>query len=448
MSSLKKQAIRGTVWTIGGFGASQVLRFASNLILTRLLLPEMFGLIALVYVFITGLHLFSDIGLGPSIIQNKRGDDPTFLNTAWTMQVIRAIGLWFISFLIAWPIATFYKEPQLLWLIPIVGSVSFIDGFQSTATATLSRHLAIGKLTIFEFVLQLFSTAVMLLWAWFHPSVVALVVGNIAQAVVRTVWSHRLVPGQSNRFAWERESVKEIFSFGKWIFFSTMMTFLAGQADKLILGKLFTFTLLGVYNIAFTLADIPRQVILRIGSAVIFPVISKQADLPRQELRAKILQKRWLLLLGSAVVLVIPVSFGDLFISVLYDNRYADARWMMPILAVGLWHTLLYSTMSPALLAIGKPIYGSYGYLLTFLNISIVLPIGFSLNGKLGAMIVLALSDLPLYGAVMYGLWREKLSCVQQDIKATAVFLGLLTLVLMGRFTLGFGFPLDAILSR
>jgi O-antigen/teichoic acid export membrane protein len=112
MSSIKKLAIRGAVWTIASYGTSQILRFGSNLILTRLFIPDVFGLMALVYVFISGLHLFSDIGIGTSIIQNKRGDDPVFLNTAWTMQVIRGVGLWICSFLIAWPVAAFYAKPN------------------------------------------------------------------------------------------------------------------------------------------------------------------------------------------------------------------------------------------------------------------------------------------------------------------------------------------------
>jgi hypothetical protein len=77
-SSLKKKAIRGTAWTLFGYGGSQALRLVSNLILTRLLVPEVFGLMALVQTFQIGLTLFSDIGIAPSIIQNKRGEDPTF----------------------------------------------------------------------------------------------------------------------------------------------------------------------------------------------------------------------------------------------------------------------------------------------------------------------------------------------------------------------------------
>lgn len=150
MSPLKKLAVRGMVWTIAGYGASQILRLGSNLILTRLLFPELFGLMTLVNIFITGLHLFSDIGVGPSIIQNKRGDDPVFLNTAWTLQVIRSFGIWLCCILLAWPVANFYDMPQLLWLIPLVGLNTIINGFNSTALYTLNRHMAIAQLAIFE----------------------------------------------------------------------------------------------------------------------------------------------------------------------------------------------------------------------------------------------------------------------------------------------------------
>ena len=67
---------------------------ASNLILTRLLFPEAFGLMALGSVVLVGLQMFSDAGIGPSIAQSPRGDDPEFLDTAWTAQVLRGVILW------------------------------------------------------------------------------------------------------------------------------------------------------------------------------------------------------------------------------------------------------------------------------------------------------------------------------------------------------------------
>lgn len=78
MLTLKKQAIQGIVWIIAGYGISQFVRLSSNLILTRILVPEIFGLMALMHAFVIGLSMFSDIGIGPSIIQNKRGNDQIF----------------------------------------------------------------------------------------------------------------------------------------------------------------------------------------------------------------------------------------------------------------------------------------------------------------------------------------------------------------------------------
>ncbi|MEM9567949.1 MAG: oligosaccharide flippase family protein, partial [Cyanobacteria bacterium P01_E01_bin.34] len=103
--SLKSTAVRGVLWTVAAFGSQQVLRFASNLILTRLLIPEFFGLMALVNSLRLGLELFSDVGIGQNIIQSPRGEDPLFLNTAWSIQIIRGILLWLACWAIAQPIA-------------------------------------------------------------------------------------------------------------------------------------------------------------------------------------------------------------------------------------------------------------------------------------------------------------------------------------------------------
>src|SRR5687767_15876104 len=94
MLTLKRQVVKGVAWIVIGYGVSQFIRLGSNLILTRLLVPEIFGLIALMHAFIIGMSMFSDIGLRPSIIQSKRSNDPVFLNTAWTMQFIRGVILW------------------------------------------------------------------------------------------------------------------------------------------------------------------------------------------------------------------------------------------------------------------------------------------------------------------------------------------------------------------
>src|SRR5690554_1654660 len=99
---------------MGGYGTAQLLRLASNVILAKLLFPEAFGLMVLVAIFMQGIAMFSDIGILPSIIQNKRGDDPAFLNTAWTIQVIRGVLIWIVACIGAYPYALIYNEPLLM----------------------------------------------------------------------------------------------------------------------------------------------------------------------------------------------------------------------------------------------------------------------------------------------------------------------------------------------
>ncbi|MEG4350568.1 oligosaccharide flippase family protein [Microcoleus sp. LAD1_D3] len=445
MSSEKKLAIKGAAWTIASYGSSQIIRFGSNLILTRLLLPELFGLVGLSYVFITGINLFTDIGLGPSIIQNKRGEDPQFLNTAWTLQVIRSLFIFICLIIITQPVASFYEEPRLLWLIPIIGINSLLGGFKSTATASLERKMAVKKVVIFELVIQIVSTTVMIVWAWFDRSIWAILVAGFTGALMELVWSHFLIPGKSNRFAWDKAAAKEIFSYGKWIFLSTALFFLCSQADRLILGKIFTLTMLGIYGIAFTLGDMPRQVIIAISGRVIFPSISMLAELPREELRAKILKNRKLILIPLAVGLAIFVSFGDQLILILYRKEYAAASWMMPILALGIWHTTLHNMMGSCLLAVGKSQYPAIGNLLTFVNLCISIPLGYYLKGNLGAVIAVALGDLPTYAVTNYGLWKEGLTCFWQDIQLTALFVGVLATLLGCRVVFNLGLPIDKI---
>jgi O-antigen/teichoic acid export membrane protein len=445
-ATLRKQAIRGTIWTISGYGLSQILRLGSNLFLTHLLAPEIFGFMALVSTFIAGLHLFSDIGVGPNIIQSERGDDPRFLNTAWTLQVIRSIGIWLCCLLLTWPVSCFYQEPKLLWLIPIIGFCTVMSGFSSTAVYTLNRHMAIGRLAVFDLTKQVISIAGMIIWASLNPTIWALVFGNILGSLADLIWSYRLIPNSSNHFTWDREAAKSLFSFGRWIFLSTAVTFLGSQADRLILGKLVSFSDLGVYGIALVLASLPAQVISMISSRVILPIFSKLSYFPRATIREKVLKHRRIILFAGSLGLTILVGLGDFLILFLYDERYSQAAWMLPILALGLWPNLLHETTRQALVSIGKTQYEAIGQLLKCLYVCIGIPIGFSLGGILGVVLVIALNDLPLYGVTSYGLWREDLSTFRQDAITTLFLILMLGLLLSSRYALGYGTPISNLL--
>jgi O-antigen/teichoic acid export membrane protein len=438
---MKKLAIRGAVWTIIGYGASQILRFGANLVLTRLLVPEYFGLMSVVNTLLIGLELFSDLGIGQSIIQNKKGEETEFINTAWTLQIIRGFCIWLICLAITFPAAKFYEEPRMLWLVPIMGISSIILGFASPSPSILNRRMALDKVIIFDVIVQLLSLIALTSLAYWFRSLWAFAIGGLFGATVRAIGSYMLVPEKRPKFAWNREVLSELLSFGRWMFLATALMFLAEQADRLIIGKLLSFGLVGVYTIAATLANMPREVIKSLSFRVIFPTISNQTDLPREILRAKILQQRRLIIFAFAILLAALVNVGDLVIARLYDERYTQATWMMPILSCGIWFSVLFYTTSPALLALGKPLYAAQSNGLRFLMISLGMPLAFTLKGTLGVIIVIALSDFPLYLANLYGLWREQLFCFMQDMQGTALFLGMLILFLLIRNHLGFGTP-------
>jgi len=254
---LLARALRSLALTVAGFGGAQVLRLASNLILARLLFPEAFGLMAIVSVVIQGLMQFSDVGVSPAIMQSKRGDDPAFLNTAWTIQALRGVGLWLVACALAWPVAVIYDEPLLLQLLPVAGLSLLITGFNPTALDTAKRHLRWGRVTVIEFAVQITGIVAAVALAWWWHSVWALVVSGVLSAGVALVLFWLFLPGASNRMGWERLAASELISFGKWIFLSTICGFLFNQADKLILGKYLSFDVFGVYNIGFFLASFP-----------------------------------------------------------------------------------------------------------------------------------------------------------------------------------------------
>jgi len=440
-NSIQEKAKKGAIWVIFGVGASQILRFINNLILARLLAPELFGLMAIVNTILIGLNLFSDTGLIYNIVQHKDGDKPEFYNTAWTIQVVRGWTLWIICLGLAWPMASFYEEPRLLWLLPVCGLTTVIEGFRSTAIPLLKRNLSLAKETRFDASMLSIAMVFRIVWALISPTVWALVGGQILGSLVKTVRSFWLMPEIKNRILWNRQAAKDIFSSGRWIFLSTALTFMANQADRLILGKLLGFELLGVYGIAFIMSDIPRLLITKLGNSIIFPLISIYQEQSRGVLRQKILKMRLLMLLASAIALPPLVVLGDIIIHTLYDERYEAAGWMFSVFALALWPTLLYRIGMPCLLGIGKPMYGTAGNLVRVIILVVGLPLGFQYLGVPGAVLVAACSDFPVYLVITFGLWKEKLDFLVQDIVGTLAYSGLTVLLLLARSQLGFGSP-------
>lgn len=425
MSSLEKKAITQSFWVIFGFGGSQFLRLIGNLILTRLLVPELFGLMALVQTFVMGLYLFSDIGITPSIIRSKRGEDPIFLNTAWTIQVFRGVGIWICCLIMTYPVAIFYGETKLLWLIPIIGFTAVISGFSSTSLSSLNRRINLKKLTTIELTTQIISIVITVVWAYFQRSIWALVVGTFVSKIIKVYLSYR-ISNIKHRFVWEKEALQELISFGRWVFVSTAITFLALQSDKLILGKFFPLEILGVYTVALNFAEIPKKIASKLADKILMPAVSQRIDLPRQQLRKKILNKRKFLLIMSMFIVALMFCFGDTLILLLYEENYQDAAWILPLLALGLWPIILVDSIGKSLFSLGKPQYNAFASGFKFIYMCVLLPLVLFNQPISWGIVVIAFNDVPIYLCISYGLIKEGLSCLLQDFVFT---IGLIVLI-------------------
>jgi len=421
-AGLRAKALRGSAWTVLGYGASQAIRLLSNLVLTRLLFPEAFGLMAIIQVFMQGLAMFSDMGTGPSIIQNKRGDEPAFLNTAWTLQVIRGFTLFAITVLISVPIAYMYDEPSLISLMPVAGLAAVISGFNPTKLVTANRKLFLGKLTIIEITSQIVSVGVLILLAWLMRSVWALVFGGILAQITKLVLIHRFIPGPTNRFLWDSDSLKSLVHFGKWIFLSSIVGFFVQQGDKLVLATFMTTAELGVYSIAFFLASAPWALNLKLNQLIFFPIYSQLKGLNSEQLRPKILKAR-LAVCGLLIPpLLILMLFGNHIVMFLYDDRYWGAGWMIQILSMG-YAISVGTNIGPFYLAQGNSKLFLIIVVVKALLMGLCMILGGYLYGVTGVVFGIAASNFVFYifsSAVYsyFNLWLWKL-----DILIVAIIL-------------------------
>lgn len=352
--SLKRRTIEGSAWTTGSYVAGQVLRLANTIILTRLVAPDVIGMMVTINVVLQGLQMFSDIGIGPAIIQNKRGDKMPFLNTAWTIQVGRGFALWIVACLLAWPAAAFYDNAALLWFLPVAGFSAVIDGFASTGPVLLHRQLRLARVTLLDLGSYLVTIVAVLVWAWYSPTVWALIGGTLIGDAVRMIASHLVLPGHRNRLQFIRDDALAMIRFGRWIFISTVLTFLVGTLDRILVPKLMGFDRAGIYGYAIMLAVVPPQFIKSMAMHVVFPALSEIVRERPQQLYRRLFLIR-VMLMGLAMVALVPLIFaGDHLVHLMYPEKFHDAGWMLQILSLGMVGGLMISSYGSALFALGR----------------------------------------------------------------------------------------------
>lgn len=405
---------------MAGFGVSQVIRFGSNLLMTRLLVPEMFGVMAIATLVMYGLALISDVGLGQNIVQSRRGNDPAFLNTAWVVQIMRGVLMWFFGLAVCVfivfanrigvvPTASVYADPLLPYVIAIVSITAMITGFSSTKLAEAGRTLSLGRITQIEIVSQIAGLLCMFAWVSVDRSIWVLVAGSLCSTLTRTILSHVWMRGNTNRWHWDDSAFREILHFGKWIVVSSILGFFVSSADRLLLGGWVNTKLLGVYVIAFYIFSSIEQLLTKVIADVSFPALSEVARERPDELKTQYYRFHQVISTVAYFCAGALMISGQTLIGILYDRRYSEAGWILEILAISIL-TIPVHVSTQCLIALGKPKLVSNFAAIRLAVLLIITPVGFHHFGLVGAVWGITLSyfsylPMSIYYKVKYGLF-------------------------------------------
>ncbi len=408
------QAIVAMFWVLAGTGGTQLVRLASNLLLTRLLFPEVFGVMALVYAVLVFLGQVSDIGLREGVVNSKRISDPTFMQTAWTLQILRSAIIALIAAAVAIPFANFYEQEILAPVLVMIGFSIFITGFKSIGLLAYDKRLDLKTQSIVDIVQLAAGIVVMLIWAWFSPTVWALVGGQIVSSLLEVYFSYRFFKGHHSKIRFEKNALIELFSFGKWIVISSTISFITVQGDRLIMGKWLPIDQLGLYSIASNWAAIVAMISFNLSTRVLHPYFRQKLDAGSDF--SQIHRTRTHLNLAYSAVCIGLAFIGDWLVQFMYDDRYIGAGWMLQVLALGQIARVFTGTLRPFLIACGD----SFSQMVTSTASALILvgffAVGYTLGGPEGMIFGYAFSALLMHPIMIFFAGKHGYHCMLSDM--------------------------------
>lgn len=351
---------------------------------------------------IRGIEIFTETGFGAALIhRQQRFEDAR--DTAFTLWVLRGVGLAAISFLVAPWVAAFYHEDVLQSIVAVIGVSFILTGFNNINTIALQKELDFKRLIYLEQLGGVLSVAISIGLAYWLRDVWALVYGQLASSVISVVLSYVMVPGRP-RFRFDRKIASELFSYGKFMTGLAVVVFLTNQLDSAMIGKLLGMEALGYYTVAYTLANITSTNLSKVIAKVLFPMFSKlQAD--PQQLRVEYVRG-----VRLVVAVVVPISVAIVvlahdIVTALYGVKWATAAVPLQILAIFGCFQALWMLNGYLYNAIGKPhidFYMNSSRLLLVLGLLYPLTLAYGLAGASAAVAI------PMAAQFVAGVYLSK----------------------------------------
>ncbi len=394
-SDIKAKGTRAVVALSIGTVAGRSMRFVRNMILVRLLAEELFGVMGIVMAATIAFESLSEVGVQQSIIQNKDGDDPEYMNIAWWFQFIRGSGLFIVGLLTAPWIGSFYGNPEISGLLKVAFVAVLFRGLVSPRTYVLEKEYRFGLLMLIVQGSSILGTITTVVLAFATKNIWALIIGYVAEAAAMCFISYIVVPFRPT-LKINREYLAELLKFARGMFGLPFLTMVIWQTDVFMLGKLLPAAqlgLLGMYVMALRLAEQPAWAFSQVFGRVLLPVFAEGQD-SREILRRRVLRVIKTTLMVSIPLVAVMTVGAKPIISLVYTPKYAVVAVPFAILCVTMFVKTQATILVTICLAVGKPhLHRRYAVLLAACVVCLMYP-GITLFGVTGAAGVLLLSNI------------------------------------------------------
>jgi O-antigen/teichoic acid export membrane protein len=304
-SSLGAEVVRGGFWVSTLRIIERIFYLLRIVVLARLLSPDDFGLFGIALLSLSCLETLSEIGFKQAFIQKKEDAMP-YLNVTWTVQVFRGVLIALVLFFAAPYISTFFETPLVEPILIVIGFSFVLQSLTNAAVFHFEKELRFRKYFVYQFAGTVVDIVVAISAALILRSVWALILGLLAGNLTRCVVSYVIDPYRP-RVEWDFRKFKEFLGFGKWVLGSSVLVFLLSHGHNVFVGRFFDVAMLGFYQMAFRISNMPATEITHVISRVTFPAYSKL-----QENTAK-LREAYLKVLRLTAFLSIPLA-GMLFV--------------------------------------------------------------------------------------------------------------------------------------
>jgi lipopolysaccharide exporter len=328
--SLRTRVFRGGLWLFVANMLNRVAGLVKVALLARILAPTDFGLMGIAMLTLRWLEYFSQTGFNVALIQ-KQSDPRPYFPTAWTVQVLRGAGLSLLLLIGAPLVSSFFDNPEAESVVRAVSLVVLFRGFTSPAVISLRRDLDFRRETFWRLTGTLSGLVVALILGVIYRNVWALMISIIVAQAVETAVSYYVLPYRP-RFELNRAHYRELTHTGKWVFWSNLITFLAGYVDRVVIGKVLGTATLGLYEMAVQLALYPSSQIGMYLRGLMLPAVGKLE-------RVEDLRRVFLRSFHLVCLVVFPLaSFLTAFATPVIHLTIGD-RWMStaPLIQVLGW---------------------------------------------------------------------------------------------------------------